>query len=173
MLDHQDRQVEEVAQLEELVTQPVGFLRAHSRAGLIEEKDLGIVAHEGPGQGDLLPLPSGEVDPGVEPLAERCVISLGQRGDQLVGSGLLARADDGLALGDLPAVLAEARDADDDELRVEVERGVVDVHVDRGRAGVINGGDGSHEREGRGDDLIARPNARRQQGQVQRAGTGV
>ena len=60
-----------------------------------------VLAHERARQRDLLPLAAGQVDAGVEPLAERGVVALGKAGDQLVGAGLLARADDRLAVGDL------------------------------------------------------------------------
>jgi len=53
VLDHQDRQVEEVAQLEQLVAEAVRLLRPHPRARLVQKQDVGI---GGQGRGDLDPL---------------------------------------------------------------------------------------------------------------------
>src|ERR1700680_42935 len=46
------------------------------RRGLAEERDARLLAHERAGERDLLPLPSGQVHPGVEPLAESGVVAL-------------------------------------------------------------------------------------------------
>ncbi len=54
---------------------------------------------------------------------------------------------------------------------INIERGGVDIHVNRCRAHIADGGDSGVKGEGNGDHLIARLNAGGQQSQVQRAGS--
>ncbi len=76
-------------------------LRVQRRRRFVEQQDPCVLAHERPREGDLLPLTSGQVDPGVEPFTEGGVVALGQVRDQLVRSRLFACADHGLPVCDL------------------------------------------------------------------------
>ena len=53
--------------------------------------------------------------------------------------------------------LGSRRDGAFDQLRIEVHRGVVNVHINRLRADVGNRPARRDERERRGDDFVARP----------------
>src|SRR5690606_3559731 len=63
-------------------------LRVHRRGRLVEHEDLGFAAHERARARDPLPLPAGELLPLVEPAAERRLVCLGQRLDELLGPAL-------------------------------------------------------------------------------------
>ena len=70
--------------------------RVEGRGGLVQDQEL-RVAHVGARDGDLLPLAAGEVDAGLEALADHLVVAGGQLRDDLVGQarvggGLDARA---------------------------------------------------------------------------------
>ena len=69
--------------------------------------------------------------------------------------------------------LGARRDGAFDQLGVEIEDGVVNIHKDRFRADVGNRPARGDEREGRGDDLVARADAEQQHGHVQRRGAAV
>jgi hypothetical protein len=69
--------------------------------------------------------------------------------------------------------LGARRDGAFDQLRVEIEGGVVNVHKDRLRADVGNRPARGDEREGRGDDFIAGADAEQQHRHVQRRGAAV
>jgi hypothetical protein len=51
--------------------------------GFIQHQDVGIAAHEGPGQGDLLPLPARQLAPVLEPLAQLRLIALRELIDEI------------------------------------------------------------------------------------------
>ena len=76
-------------------------LRIECRRRLVEEQNPRVLAHERPRQRDLLPFAAGKVDTRVEPLAERGVVARRQLCDELVRPGLLARAHDRVAVGDV------------------------------------------------------------------------
>src|SRR5690606_35194546 len=63
-------------------------LRVHRRGRLVEHEDLGAAAHERARERDPLPLPAGELLTLVEPAAERRIVCLGQRLDELLGPAL-------------------------------------------------------------------------------------
>ncbi len=65
------------------------------------------------------------------------------------------------------------RDGPFNELRVEIERGVINIHIDRVRPDIGNRPTGGHERERRGDNFVAGANAEQQHGHVQRRGAAV
>ncbi len=69
--------------------------------------------------------------------------------------------------------LGPRRDGAFELLRVKIHRGVVHVHINRFRAGVGNRPARRHKSERRGDDLVARPDAEQQHGDVQRGRAAV
>ena len=56
---------------------------------------------------------------------------------------------------------------------VDIECRRIDVHVDRRRSHIADGGDSGVEGERNGDDFVARADSGREQRQMQRAGAGV
>ena len=70
------------------------------RGGRLIQQEDACVAHEGARQRDFLPLATGEVDSGIEPLSERRFVALRKTRDQTIGSGLPAGFEDRLAVGD-------------------------------------------------------------------------
>ena len=69
--------------------------------------------------------------------------------------------------------LGARRDGAFDQLRVQVERRVVNIHIDRLGAHVGNGPTGGDESAGGGDDLIARADVEQQHRDMQRRGAAV
>src|SRR6185437_7911568 len=65
------------------------------------------------------------------------------------------------------------RDGALDELRVEVEGGVIDIHVNGFRADVGDGPAGGDKGKRRGDDFIAGADAEQEHGDVQGGGAAV
>ena len=72
-------------------------LCVEGRRRLVEQQDPGI-AHERPPEGDLLPLPTGQLHAAVEPFAERRVPAIRQPIEEAVGTGLRGRLLYGAAI---------------------------------------------------------------------------
>ena len=60
-----------------------------------------------------------------------------------------------------------------DEFRIKIERGVVNIHIDRFGADVGNRPTGGHECERRGDDFITGANSQQHHGHMQRRSAAV
>ena len=69
--------------------------------------------------------------------------------------------------------LRPRRDRAFDQFRVQIERRVVNVHIDRLGADVGNRPTRRHKRVRRGDDFVARPDVQQQHRHVQRGGAAV
>ncbi len=69
--------------------------------------------------------------------------------------------------------LGARRDGRFDQPGIEVERGIINIHIDRPRAAIGNSPTGGNERERRGDDFIARADIVEAHGHVQRRSAAV
>src|SRR6185437_3928660 len=104
-----------------------GFgLRIHRSGGFVQHQDVGARAHEGTGQGDLLPLAAGEFAAVVEPLAELGFEAGWQAVDEVAGHALVA----GLAPARLVLEVADIAGTDVFAHAHLVAREILEDHAD-------------------------------------------
>ena len=71
---------------------------------LVEDQDVGFLAHEGAAERDLLPLTAGELDAVLEPAAELRLEAVLQLAGERFGAAFVERATEALAVIDVHAV---------------------------------------------------------------------